>query len=341
MAGGGRQGVCPSAGHLCFISCIHSAIMFDKIIIKAHIDTQDIDTIVLRHYLEQCTTGDEVFYRSTEYSNLSGLWIEVRGGQLTCKCSVCKLWNKGLEGRLDNFRPMTWAMAIRTLDELLLSLCVRKERAWCTYFEVGLTMKVSREPVDYIRLVEEASGRTMWNDANYPVDRQKTTEKSKYIRKVLKMYDKTFEARGKHRPSVVSGVLRIETVYRHQKVPLLELTSPDYLAKLGRTFYQDWSGMQFERELIPEPGVKLSELAKAREIVRLGVRRYKEHYLEQYQAGRLTRKQWETMRSYANRWDTERLRYTDRAGPEEEEFKEFLNRANRTGIFTSVGEICK
>nr|DAX77414.1 MAG TPA: hypothetical protein [Caudoviricetes sp.] len=35
--------------------------MFDKVIIKATIDTADIDTIVLRNYLEQCTEGDEVY----------------------------------------------------------------------------------------------------------------------------------------------------------------------------------------------------------------------------------------------------------------------------------------
>ena len=62
--------------------------MYDRITLKATIDPADIDTVVLRHYLEQCTTGDELYYRSTEYANLSGLWIEVRGTQLTCKCSV-------------------------------------------------------------------------------------------------------------------------------------------------------------------------------------------------------------------------------------------------------------
>jgi hypothetical protein len=42
--------------------------MFDKVIIKARIDTKDIDTIVFRNYLEQCTEGDELFYKSTAYA---------------------------------------------------------------------------------------------------------------------------------------------------------------------------------------------------------------------------------------------------------------------------------
>ena len=46
--------------------------MFDKVIIKAKIDVADIDTIVLRNYLEQCTEGDELFYKSTAYANFDG-----------------------------------------------------------------------------------------------------------------------------------------------------------------------------------------------------------------------------------------------------------------------------
>ena len=46
--------------------------MFDKIAIKGRIDTADIDTIVLRNYLEQCTKGDELYYTSTAYANFDG-----------------------------------------------------------------------------------------------------------------------------------------------------------------------------------------------------------------------------------------------------------------------------
>ena len=56
--------------------------MFDKITIKATIDTADIETIVLRNYLEECTEGDEVYYKSTAYANFDGCFIEVRGNRL-------------------------------------------------------------------------------------------------------------------------------------------------------------------------------------------------------------------------------------------------------------------
>ena len=38
--------------------------------------------------------------------------------------------------------------------------------------------------------------RELFNDANFEKNRQKTTEKSKNIKKVFKIYDKGFEARG-------------------------------------------------------------------------------------------------------------------------------------------------
>ena len=107
--------------------------MYDKVIIKADVDTEDIPTIVLKNYLEECSEGDEVYYKSTAYANFDGVFVEVRGTRLTCKCSVCKLWSKLKTGRLDNSRPMTFAMAVRTIRELLMRLCVKPERAWVTY----------------------------------------------------------------------------------------------------------------------------------------------------------------------------------------------------------------
>lgn len=309
--------------------------MFDKVIIKATVDTVDIDTIVLRNYLEQCTEGDEIYYKSTAYANFDGCFIELRGNKLRCKCSICKLYSKGKNGKLDNSRPMTFAMAVRTIKELLLRLCIRMENAVVTYYEIGITMKMSHPADYYIRHVREASGRILWNDANFPEAKQKTTEKSKYFRKVLKIYDKTFEAgeKGRH---VGDNVLRIETVYRHQSVSLLELTSNLFLSKIGRIFYKDWSELCFVRELSAKKGVKLSQLDKAREIHRIGVTRYKERYRGMYLDGKLTKKQWETIRVFANNWSKERENYIEEIGDMEQEFKSRLLSNYQIGIFTPI-----
>lgn len=302
---------------------------------KATVDTSDIDTIVLRNYLEQCTEGDEVYYKSTAYANFDGCFIELRGNKLKCKCSICKLYSKGKTGKLDNSRPMTFAMAVRTIKELLLRLCVRMENAIVTYYEIGITMKMSHSADCYIRQVQEISDRILWNDANFPEYRQKTTEKSKYFRKVLKVYDKSFEAGEKGR-KVGDNILRIETVYRHQSVSMLEFTDYFFLSKMGRIFYKDWSEICFMRELSATKGVKISQLEKAREINRLGVTRYKERYKRIFLDGKLTKKQWETIRNFAKAWPDEREKYVEEVGELEKEFKDRLLSNFQIGIFTPV-----
>lgn len=309
--------------------------MFDKVIIKASIDSADIDTVVLRNYLEQCTEGDEVYYKSTAYANFDGCFIELRGNRLRCKCSICKLYSKGKTGKLDNSLPMTFGMAIRTIKELLLKLCVRMENAVVTYYEIGITMKMNQPADCYIKQVNEASGRKLWNDANFPEYRQKTTEKSKYYRKVLKIYDKTFEAGEKGR-NVGNNILRIETVYKHQSISMLEFVDNYFLSKIGRIFYKDWSEICFVRELSAMKGIKISQLEKAREIHRIGVTRYKEHYKRLYLDGKLTKKQWETIRNFANSWSQERNKYIEEIGELELEFKSKLLDNYQIGIFTPI-----
>lgn len=309
--------------------------MFDKVIIKASIDSADIDTVILRNYLEQCTEGDEVYYKSTAYANFDGCFIELRGNKLRCKCSICKLYSRGKTGKLDNSRPMTFAMAIRTIKELLLKLCVKMENAVVTYYEIGITMKMSQPADCYIKQVHEASGRKLWNDANYPEYRQKTTEKSKYYRKVLKIYDKSYEAGEKGR-YVGNNILRIETVYKHQSISMLEFMDNYFLNKIGRIFYKDWSEICFVRELTAMKGVKISQLEKAREIHRIGVTRYKEHNKRLYLDGKLTKKQWETIRSFANCWSQERSKYIEEIGELENEFKSKLLDNYQLGIFTPI-----
>ena len=306
--------------------------MFDKVIIKACIDVDDIDTIVLRNYLEQCTEGDELFYKSTAYANFDGCFIEVRGNALKCKCSINKLFEKEQSGKLDNSKPMTFRNAVRTINALLNRLCVKPENAVVTYYEVGVTMKMPRPATEYISLCEEVDERILWNDANYPVDRQKTTEKSKYYRKVLKIYDKTFEGISKGR-KVDHNVLRVETVYRHQQIPLVELISSENMAKIGRVFYKDWSESRFVRD-VEAVGVKMSQIEKARELVRIGVDRYREKYKSLYMEGKLTKKQWETIRNFARSWPEEKEKYKEIEREEEKEFREKLLTLYQIGSVT-------
>ena len=297
--------------------------MFDKVIIKGRIDTADIDTIVLRNYLEQCTKGDELYYTSTAYANFEGCFITLNGDIIKCKCSINKLWQKSRTGKLDNSRPMTFRNAVKTINELLMRLSLKPENTVVTYYEVGLTMKMSQQATEYISRVEEVGGKVLWNDANFPENRQKTTERSKHYRKILKIYDKTFEAAEKGR-FVGSNVLRIESIYRHQSIPLLELIEESNLRKLARIFYNDWSSIRFVRELSATSGIRLGQLEKAKEIHRLGVDRYKEKYKDLFMEKKITKKQWETIRNFARSWPEEKTRYIEEVTAYESEFRGIL-----------------
>ena len=307
--------------------------MFDKVIIKGSIDVEDIDSIVLRNYLEQCTEGDEVFYRSTAYANFDGCFIEVRGNRIKCRCSINKLFYKENSGKLDNSKPMTFRNAVRTINALLLRLWLRPENAVVTYYEVGLTLKLPRPATEYIQAMTDISDRILWNDANYPTNRQKTTEKSKYFRKILKVYDKSFEATEKGR-EVGQNILRIETIYRHQSIKLPELLNTANLHKIGKIFYDDWLNIRFVRELAPMPGVRLSQLDKAREIHRLGVNRYRKKYKGLFLEGKITKKQWETIRNFARAWPIEKERFVEVETETEREYKDRMLSAFQIGSIT-------
>jgi hypothetical protein len=154
---------------------------------------------------------------------------------------------------------------------------------------------------------------------------------------VLKIYDKTFEGISKGR-KVDNNVLRVETVYKHQQVPLLELISNETMAKIGRIFYNDWNAVRFVRDIEPCGGVKMSQIDKARELLRLGVDRYREKYKTMYQEGKLTKKQWETIRNFARSWPEEKEKYKEIEREEEKEFREKLLTLYQIG---SVTPFCK
>lgn len=308
--------------------------MFDKITIKGKVAIEDVPTVVLKNYLEECTQGDEVFYKSTAYANFDGCHIEIRGTQIKCRCSICKLWSKEHTGKLENSKPMTMANAVRTINSLLLRLMLRPEDAWVTYYEIGLTMKMERPADEYINEVLDIKERTMWNDANYPVNQQKTTEKSKHFRKIMKIYNKTHEAEEKKRTGVEKNVLRIETIYRHQKVALTELISSYFLRKIGRIFYDDWTALHFRRNIRAKDGVRLGQLERARELFAIGPDEYMAKYKQMFIDRQITKKQWETMRTYAKQWDRHKEMFVEEQTEYESEYKDRILRGYQVGIVT-------
>ena len=117
----------------------------------------------------------------------------------------------------------------------------------------------------------------------------------------MKIYDKTWEAREKHR-KVDNNVLRIETIYKRQKVPIKEFESEAFCGRLATRFMRDWLRLEFVRHVESDKGMKQSQIEKAKQILDIGVEAYLAECKRLYNERRITKKTWETCRIFARSW---------------------------------------
>ena len=172
--------------------------MFDRMDFKTVLcGEEDIGRIVSAFHLQPCTKGNRSYYESSEYGKFDGIHLKIEGRTLKVVCSVQKIFSKYARGnRLDNSGSFTVSEGKVALNLLFDSIGIDVSHVTVTYFEIGLNMKMSRDPSEYIkRVMSTDDAREMYSDADYKKDRQKTTEKDKDKRKVLKIYDKCFEYR--------------------------------------------------------------------------------------------------------------------------------------------------
>lgn len=298
--------------------------MFDKMVFSKKIDfKKDAEVIAIRNHLQKCSEGLEIFYQSSCYGNFDGVYIKIRGSTMTVKCSLHKIFYKTEYGSLDNSKMFTMSDALGMIDMLFEIIGVDQKNVKVTYFEIGLNIPVVYDPLQYIEQITSV-GKEMFNDANFQKNRQKTTEKSKNIRKVMKIYDKGFEARSKGK--MISGnILRLETIYKRQSVPLSQLMSEEFLGKISSKFINDWSTAEFPRSVVATKGIKASELEKARAILLMGKDGYFQKCRKEFFTDALTKKQWETIRIFIKKWDEIKSRFQIQAGKEEQEYQNKLS----------------
>lgn len=280
--------------------------MFDKMIFNAQIDfVRDAERIARKHHLIQCTEGNEIYYQSSALSNIEGIWWKIRGRTAQIKCSLHKLFWRSRYGTLDNSQMFTISDAKQIISELLDEWNINPEQVRITYYEVGLNIPVDHDPIEYISLAESIGvlrNKELFNDANFEKNRQKTTEKSKNIKKVFKIYDKGFEARDKGR-MCEGNILRIETIYRRQSINLIDFFSEDSINNILHTFYRDWATISFRRRLSADKGVKSSQIEKAESLLRLGRDEYMKRTKSDWKSGYLSDKQYRTIREFIQSWD--------------------------------------
>lgn len=284
--------------------CPTHGIMFDKMKFKARLNSEDeVERIVTAYRLKYCTEGDKSFYKSPKEWTFDGINFMINGNALSVECSIHKVYNKMTRGALDNSGEFTLTEGRAALRILFDAIGVDVSRVTVTYFEIGLNMRMPREAVEYIRLVSSVSeNRKLFNDANFEENRQKTTEKSTNRRKVLKMYDKSFEYRSKGK-AVEANILRLETSYRRQKIPLSDFFNDAFVFRLVSQFSRDWHSLSFPRQIIAEKGTKGSQIEKARRIMEIGRETYLTESRKDMEAGIITPKQYRCIREFVQCWD--------------------------------------
>ena len=301
--------------------------MFDKMIFTAHLSRAQVRTAISTLHLVQCSKGDKTYWSSSSYATLDGRHAVIDGaGNIKLSCSVHKLAEQAISGRLDNSKPFRLQDALLVIRALFDAECgglgVPLENVKVRYMEIGLSFVMAHDPLDYIRQmvsVGEDKHREMFIDYHFERDRQKVTAKTRNVRKCLKVYDKTFEA-ADHDRTVPANTIRVETQYRRMNMPLTELLQDDTLSKFTAQYYRDFSSMVWQRRISGDKGIKESQLSKAAEILTYGIDAYLDRHREDWRAGRLSDKAWRTYREFAAAWPQLAPRFRSERGALEAEF---------------------
>lgn len=304
--------------------------MFDRMIFNINISSEkEAAELATRNRLEKWESNDAIQYQSTEIAKIAGVFIIIKSGRMQVKCSLHKFYNRVTNGKLENDGMFTLSDALRAFETLFEGIGIDKERAKVTYFEIGLNIPTNKEPIQYIEIARSiAMGKIvkrekeMFIDANYHINRQKTTEKRKTIKKVFKIYDKGFEKADRRRTGPTDEkILRVETMYRRQSMKASRFFEPANLGRITQTFLRDWGSLEFARTITAEKGTKESQLRNAENILLLGREPYLNHIKIEFDKGNLTAGQYRTIREFVRDWDDNKHIYRMLPSEHEREFK--------------------
>lgn len=305
--------------------------MIDKIIFNSVLEcNDDIFNVIEKNGLVHCAEGKRVFYQSPEHGKFEGIYIKVSENKVKVSCSLHKLFYKKQTGSLDNTGVFSLKQAYNVAVDLLNKIGLDRKNTRVTYYEIGLNMRMSEEPIKYIEEIQSIAcsntDREMFNDANYKKSRQKTTEKSKNIRRVFKIYDKDYEVLDRKRiaPSGLNN-LRIETVCKRQSIMFNDFFETKNLKTLKTRFWGEWDSSVFERVLSYPKGTKKSVKDKARSILLHGKDVYLSESKALYRCGALSKMEMQTIREFCAKWDSVKHLYSLIGSDLENDFRYRLN----------------
>ena len=252
--------------------------MFDKFNLKAKLTADECAHIARAHRLRSWVneTNTLIEYRSDSYANITGISIRIVRNQMTMKVSLHKYYNKRVHGIMSNDNEFTLNEGLHAFHMLLSENNLDPKKTHVTQFEIGLNLEVNEDPAEYIKrcLYICTPDKQMFVDANFRINRQRTTIKHKDMRKYFKIYDKGWEMADKRRaPRSGAGSiskLRIETVFKRHSESVSTFATLENARRLAMRFRSDWESLFFARKVVAEKGTRKSELDRAKEIINCG-----------------------------------------------------------------------
>lgn len=303
--------------------------MVFKLIIDTELEAVNIAKI---NDLKKWESGNIIKYENKETYKFTGIYISIKNNKVEIKCSLHKLYNKWIQGNLENSGMFTVTEARRTLYTLFNKIGLQPDNARINYFEVGLNIPTDHEPIEYIELIKSITTgkggkqtKEMFNDANFRKNRQKTTEKRRTIKKYFKIYDKGFEMADRKRtePNGLK-ILRIETVYRQQSKNVAQFFEPANIEKIVHGFFLDWSGVEFTKIINADKGIHLSQIQNAEKILLYGRENFLEQTKNDFKAGKLTERAYRTQREFIRDWEDNKHKFRMLPTPHETEYRQKL-----------------
>lgn len=278
-------------------------------------DIPDIERVAATNKMECYSKGGKTIYQIPDkISQFCGVWFKIENRKATLKFSLQKQYFRYLYGRMDNTGLFSMAQAKRFIFTLLEPMGINPETAKVKYFEVGLNMYVPNRPRLYIETIKAigTKEKETFIDANYPKNRQRTTEKTRNLKKVFKIYDKLFEVTNRAKIPYTEGkdgVLRIETIYKRQSKNLVKLFDSKELKTIARQFYSDWQSVEFVKYLETDKGIKDSQRQNAQRIYDIGLENFCTEIETAYKSHKISRETYRTKKRFADNWPTESGKY--------------------------------
>jgi hypothetical protein len=284
--------------------------MFDRIVLAVKVTEREIVHLVKIHNLQAWNNGKVIVYKTdSKLRNITGIDIMIdRKRVAKFKFSLHKYWTFSLTKEYRNDTQFTMREAKLAFEYFCFENGIIAEKIKIINYEIGLNLHVSSAPLDFIKKVYgiDKRDRILFIDANYVINRQKTTDKHDNIRKYFKIYDKGFEVAAHRYGSKQAALIETDKILRIETVKRRENRKGSEFSALSESeavrFFRDWRDVFFSREIRACKGCKKSEIENAKRCFEIGAENYAVEAKKLCKEGKISEKQKRTITDFCKKW---------------------------------------